>query len=917
MFRRRGMRKVKKPVRNASSRIARKVLSPVLLATAAIIAPALTSPAAAQEVRSYNIPAGSLTDVLNQYARQSGIALSYNAALTTNLASNGLKGGFSPVEGLSHILSGTGITYRRTGANAFTLEPAPLVQGDVVQLGTLRVQGVDSAGFGSGSRGGDDFTADSIYRDPRAVSHVDGATIERYRGQSPAEMLQGIPGVMSGEARNGAGSVDVNIRGMQGMGRVAVTIDGTMNATNVYQGYQGISNRTFVDPDLLASIDVVRGADSASYGIAGTVAMRTIDAKDLIADGRNFGIKLRGALVSNRSKPLPFGTPAGLRIGTNGIVEAAFNPERPDLFKPSDGSASAAAAYSSTSFDLVGAYAWRKEGNYHAGSHGPSVKPVNIGPVTTCMFPGTPYEFCRVDQNYYVNEGISGLRAGEMAPNTSFETQSWLAKATARFGDGHSLQLGYTHFESENGARMASLIATSGSQPTQGRFEAAESDNYSLRYRWKPEDNGLIDVKANLWLTDLEMRHPRRASHSLRSTFPSDHPVNNLPTGFRTGTDNIMWGFDISNSMALGNANLTAGLSYLHEDTKPSYLTREAEGQYTPRDGKRGEWAIFAKGDLWATDWLQLNAGLRWQHFNTLDRSDWVAAGVAPSLLPFYVPGTRTSGSSFSPTVGGVFAPFEGGQIYLNYARATRHPSVMESVSAFSMLGFRPVKPETARNFEIGANLEQTGLLGASDKGSVKFGYFRSDVKNYISRQFYLPEVIDGSTYYGMLIYNTDRALFEGLEFSARYQAGGFTADLAVNHYLKVEFCQTADTCVEKSLYADYASNQIPPKTTIDLSLSQKLFNEKLDLGGRLSYRSNRAIPHSAANAAGAALFIEQIEWRPYALIDLSATYQVTDWASVDLQVQNLTDRFYVDPLSLITVPGPGRTLRASLTLKY
>ena len=69
------------------------------------------------------------------------------------------------------------------------------------------------------------------------------------------------------------------------MGRVATTIDGAENGVTVAQSYQGISNRTFVDPDLIASIDIKKGADSGSRGIAGTVAMRTLSADDVVKPG--------------------------------------------------------------------------------------------------------------------------------------------------------------------------------------------------------------------------------------------------------------------------------------------------------------------------------------------------------------------------------------------------------------------------------------------------------------------------------------------------------------------------------------------------------------------------------------------------------------------------------------------------------
>jgi len=85
--------------------------------------------------------------------------------------------------------------------------------------------------------------------------------------------------------------------------------------------------------------------------------------------------------------------------------------------------------------------------------------------------------------------------------------------------------------------------------------------------------------------------------------------------------------------------------------------------------------------------------------------------------------------------------------------------------------------------------------LNDDDRGMVKFGYFNWDVKDYVARAF--RDFYDDSgkfVYSGMQVYNIDRARFSGLEFSSRYEAGGFTADFSANYYLDVEFCRTSDT---------------------------------------------------------------------------------------------------------------------------
>ncbi len=110
-------------MRQRRSRTKARALAAFLAATAVAgvgVLPA--APAFAQQVRSYSIPAAPLADVLNRYAREAGLELAYPAELTAALSSSGLNGSYGAAEGLSRILAGTGISFRQTGARAFTLE---------------------------------------------------------------------------------------------------------------------------------------------------------------------------------------------------------------------------------------------------------------------------------------------------------------------------------------------------------------------------------------------------------------------------------------------------------------------------------------------------------------------------------------------------------------------------------------------------------------------------------------------------------------------------------------------------------------------------------------------------------------------------------------------------------------------------
>lgn len=861
------------------------------------------------QIVSFNIRSQNLGSALATFADRAGLKLLMQSNMVSAKRSPALQGDLTREDALSRLLSGSGLNYSIQGSTLTISDPtnnagvSSAPQAGIV-LDTITING-----------GGNIAAAEAPYHTAAPTAYISEQAIERFRGSSPADIFRGTPGVISGEARNGAGSIDVNIRGMQGMGRVATTIDGAENAINVYQGYQGISNRTFVDPDFLGGVDILKGSDAASSGIAGTVAMRTVEAGDIVKDGNRFGLRVKGGFGTNSSKP-EAGDVSGYQIINKGYsppqqpdMDHLYKPEisasdatmnRPAFMKPSNGSGSIIAAMQDENVELLAGYAYRKRGNYHAGKNGPAAGIEDRGGMIACTL------YCNVPSNYkwypnfIENTGIVNYRPGEQVLNTQLETKSLLLKGKVMFGDGHSLQLGYTGFDSKAGTVKANALNSLQLQAVQQSSTTdVEVHTGTFKYRWNPEDNDLIDLKANLWGTKLKQRNA------------PDWLADGAPKDFKSGPDLWTWGGDISNrsqfSTAYGDIDMTYGASYKKEDTKPTADTRKWDTFLDLRDGTREEAAAYIKTAYKPVDWLTVNGGMRYTQMWSRDRSP------VKMVHPDMVYGkARLKEDGFSPSLGITVEPFNGTQFYVNYSSTMRTPSIMESVSAFNMTVNENTRAERSDNWEIGTNFIGNDLITDTDLAMLKLGYFNWDVKDYIAREFHVY-----SSSSNVRIFNIDRARFSGLELSANYSLDGFAATLAANYYLNVEFCRTPETCENKSLYADYATNQVPPKYGVDLTLTQKLMEDALTVGGRISYTGSRAVGHGDVTGKGMSQFITMIDWKPYTLVDVFAEYKINDNYTASIRVENLTDQFYVDPLSLAQQPGPGRTFYASLTANF
>ena len=131
--------------------------------------------------------------------------------------------------------------------------------------------------------------ADAPYNTPASVSVAGQSEIQTFGQGNVQDVLRAMPGVSTGNHPNNPG-IAVNIRGFEGQGRVNTMIDGVrQNFRITGHTAQGFA---YVDPLLLASIEVQRGAVSGAGGagaLAGSANLHTLDVDDVLKPGRDSG----------------------------------------------------------------------------------------------------------------------------------------------------------------------------------------------------------------------------------------------------------------------------------------------------------------------------------------------------------------------------------------------------------------------------------------------------------------------------------------------------------------------------------------------------------------------------------------------------------------------------------------------------
>lgn len=202
------------------------------------------------------------------------------------------------------LLTGAASVALLAGApDAFAQSAAPAAASDEIALDTLTVVA---------TRSGAERAVDSL----AAVSVVGPQEIEQLMPDRTQDLFFGMPGTTVVQEGNSSQAI-INIRGLQDFGRVAVILDGArQNFTQL--GHAGAGS-FFLEPGLIAGVDVVRGPVSNIYGsgaIGGVVSFRTKDADDILKAGQAWGVESTGSFGSNG--PMGFGSIfAAARVGQN------------------------------------------------------------------------------------------------------------------------------------------------------------------------------------------------------------------------------------------------------------------------------------------------------------------------------------------------------------------------------------------------------------------------------------------------------------------------------------------------------------------------------------------------------------------------------------------------------------------------
>jgi hemoglobin/transferrin/lactoferrin receptor protein len=620
----------------------------------------------------------------------------------------------------------------------------------------------------------------------RSIAVVSRDTIESIQAQSIAQTLQFQPNITTAGGPRAANQ-GVNIRGLSG-NKVLQTVDGARQSFE-----SGHRPSYFLDPELLAAVEAVRGPVSSLWGsgaLGGVIAQRTISADDTLGRGDDLG----------------------------GFVKTGINSNN--------------------------------------GQH-----------TTTAALLGRGADSDWLLSGYYRDSDDIELGNGETLEGSANQTHGLLAKYRQLFGETQSVEFIYrTSF-------------FDGAVPSNGEAELNGTSNFLLR-REQVTHNASLDYRLasdSPWLDAQVLAYYNRV----------DMDEARLSDGRddRTSLDTI--GLNVNNTQRIGDITLFYGLDAYRESFSAD---RSGFNRPVPPDASSDVWSLYSQARIPLSASWRLDLGLRYDSFST----------AADNL------GEERSDDASSPSAALVYTPSDWATLALRHDRAFRAPGAEELYSTGTHFCMGPgfcntftpnpeLDPERAANTELLARFDLSDTLPL-DRFVVEGSVFENRVDDFIeqivSGPFFFGRPDPGNTRW----INVDAARLRGAELTATLQQGGLS--------LRVAYGITRG---EDRDSGEDLSNI--PADTLNADLSYAFSDTALLTGLRLTHAADQ-------DRTNVPEFTESL-FAGYTVADLYARWSPR-WSSAlrfDLNVNNLTDRFYQRAWDQL--PQPGREVILSARYQF
>jgi catecholate siderophore receptor len=234
-------------------------------------------------LRRFEIPAGSLSEVLAAFQQASGVTISVPNESIRDISSPGVVGQYTLRTALQKLLAGTGISYHFTGPRAATLQ----IQGpsETVEVNDTQLQNALPK-----------FT-EALVDTPQSVDIVPQRIIQEQGATTLRDTLRNVAGISLAAGEGGAQGDSLTIRGFTA--RNDIFLDGMRDFGSYYR-----------DPFDMQQVEVLQGPTSVTFGRGSTGGIvdqesKAPELKSMFAGDLDFGTDQTRRVALDMERRLP------------------------------------------------------------------------------------------------------------------------------------------------------------------------------------------------------------------------------------------------------------------------------------------------------------------------------------------------------------------------------------------------------------------------------------------------------------------------------------------------------------------------------------------------------------------------------------------------------------------------------------
>ena len=664
---------------------------------------------------------------------------------------------------------------------------------------------------------------------------------------SVAAALEDIPNV---DIRGGSRSIaqKPNIRGLSD-NRVVQVIDGVRQ--NFDLAHRG---SYFLPMSLIQEIEVIKGPSSSLWGsgaLGGVVAMRTPNALDLLKNNDKFGVKIRQGYQT-----------------ANNLSERDVS-----VFAAND------------KFDVLISGFYNNADNLRTG------KGNKLNNTAYKQFGGLAKFGWQINDANRVELSHRETRFKQTAPSNNeveneFTNEQIIDQIKEFHGSNDGLLPGKQPSESER-SKFYSGVKTRFGSVSYLSDQQIPDQSTVFNYYLTP-DNPYLNTHIALYNNKTIEKEQRKVS------------------GVKDQTKLTTRGINLRNSSELSHISFVYGVDYMRDKISTERGTNSSDAKfraepYNANSNTTGVYLI-AHMPLFGEK-LLLSPSVRYDHYDTSSKTvKYKDNHLSPATKLTWI---VTNWLDFTAKYNEAFrAP----SMQERFVSGAHFGADIQGLNAINKFVANPnLRPETAKNKEITANLHFDSLFKQGDKFKIEATYFRNDVKDFINLKIFNDANTNKSastSANGTLLplptksqyQNITNARLSGIELQAQYQTERLTL-----------FTNYGSTKGKDKDSGEALSNIAASK--IGVGVNYALVKDKFTVGATVThYAAQRRVPKDHG-----------VTYPSYILTDLRATYAPLkgEWKNLrlDFALENLFDRKYQPAFSLME--GTGRNAKISAVYSF